>query len=80
MVQYLQNNVIMKWTTLFIRFTGWIPLIWLDHNYTYYRSLSKNSDGKTPISHCDPQNLQYKTPRGHLWMEQCLTSLKYWPI
>ena len=23
MVQYLQNNVIMKWTT---RFTGWIPL------------------------------------------------------
>ena len=26
MVQYLQNNVIMKWTTRFIRFTGWIPL------------------------------------------------------
>ena len=26
MVQYLQNNVIMKWTTHFIRFTGWIPL------------------------------------------------------
>ena len=25
MVQYLQNNV-MKWTTRFIRFTGWIPL------------------------------------------------------
>ena len=25
MVQYLQNNVIMKWTTRFIRFTGWIP-------------------------------------------------------
>ena len=25
-VQYLQNNVIMKWTTRFIRFTGWIPL------------------------------------------------------
>ena len=26
MVQYLQNNVIMEWTTRFIRFTGWIPL------------------------------------------------------
>ena len=26
MVQYLQNNVIMKWTTRFIRFTGSIPL------------------------------------------------------
>ena len=26
MVQYLQNNVIMKWTTRFISFTGWIPL------------------------------------------------------
>ena len=26
MVQYLQNNVIMKLTTRFIRFTGWIPL------------------------------------------------------
>ena len=26
MVQYLQNNVIMKWTTRFIRFTGWILL------------------------------------------------------
>ena len=35
--------------------------IWLDHNSTYYRSLSKNSDVKPRISHCDPQNLQYKT-------------------
>ena len=26
MVQYFQNNVIMKWTTRFIRFTGWILL------------------------------------------------------
>ena len=35
--------------------------IWLDHNYTYYRSVSKHSDVKRRISHCDPQNLQYKT-------------------
>ena len=35
--------------------------IWLDHNSTYYRSLSKNSDVKPRISHCDSQNLQYKT-------------------
>ena len=26
MVQYLQNNVFVKWTTRFICFTGWIPL------------------------------------------------------
>ena len=35
--------------------------IQLDHNSTYYRSLSKNSDVKPRISHCDSQNLQYKT-------------------
>ena len=33
----------------------------LDHNSTYYRSLSKTSDVKPRISHCDSQNLQYKT-------------------
>ena len=33
----------------------------LDHNSTYYRSLSKNSDVKPRISHCDSENLQYKT-------------------
>ena len=33
----------------------------LDHNSTYYRSLSKNSDVKPRILHCDSQNLQYKT-------------------
>ena len=33
----------------------------LDHNSTYYRSLSKNSDVKPRISHYDTQNLQYKT-------------------
>ena len=42
MVQYLKNNVIMKWATHFIRFTGWIPL-------------SKNSDVKRRISYCDPK-------------------------
>ena len=40
----------------------------LDHNSTYYRSLSrKNSDVKPCISHCDSQNLQYKT------------HLQFWP-
>ena len=33
----------------------------LNHNSTYYRSLSKNSDVKPRISHCDSQNFQYKT-------------------
>ena len=47
MVQYLQNNVIMKWTTLFYSFLWLDSLeIRLDHNSTYYRSLSKNSDVK----------------------------------
>ena len=32
--------------------------IWLDHNSTCYRSLSKNSNVKRHISYCDP--LQYK--------------------
>ena len=29
--------------------------IWLDHNSTYYRSLSKNSDVNRRISYCDPK-------------------------
>ena len=29
--------------------------IWLDHNSTHYRSLSKNSDVKRRISYCDPK-------------------------
>ena len=33
----------------------------LDHNSSYYRWLSKNSDVKPRISHCDYQDLQYKT-------------------
>ena len=40
--------------------------IWLDHNSTYYHSLSKNSDVKRRISYCDPQNLQYK-PHPKFW-------------
>ena len=38
----------------------------LDHNSTYYRSLSKNSDVKPRISHWDSQNLQYK-PHPEFW-------------
>ena len=50
----------MQRNTLLYLFDSWnkIPL---DHNTTYYRSLSKNSDVKPRISHCDSQNLQYKT-------------------
>ena len=29
--------------------------IWLDHNSTFYRSLSKNSNVKRRISYCDPK-------------------------
>ena len=74
MVQYLQNNVIMKWTTRFIRFTGWIPL--------------KYGTTTTPpiIAHCQASyftlrspNLQHKThPEfwpSHRWILK--TSLYY---
>ena len=61
MVQYLQNNVIMKWTARFIRFTGWIPLKYGSTTTPPIKKLSKNSDVKPRISHCDSQNLQYKT-------------------
>ena len=62
MVQYLQNIVIMKWTTRFIRFTGWIPLKYGSTTTPpIIAHCQKNSDVKPHISHCDSQNLQYKT-------------------
>ena len=55
MVQYIQNNVIMKWTARFIRFTGWVPL---KYGSTTTPSIiahcKKNSDVKRRISYCDP--------------------------
>ena len=58
MVQYLQNNVIMKWTT---HFTGWIPLKFRSTTTPPIIShCKKKSDAKAHISHCDPENLQYK--------------------
>ena len=62
MVQYLQNNVIMKWTTRFIRFTGWIPLKYGSTTTPpIIAHCQKNSDVKRHISYCDPQNRQYNT-------------------
>ena len=61
MVQYLQNNVIMKWTTRFIRFTGWIPLKYGSTTTPPIIAHCQKTDVKPRISHCDPQNLQYKT-------------------
>ena len=56
MVQYLQNNVIMKWTTRFIRFTGWIPLKYGSTTTPpFIAHCKKNSDIKPRISHCDPK-------------------------
>ena len=46
MVQCLQNNVIMKWTTHFIRFTGWIPL---NYGSTTTRPIIAHCK-KTPMS------------------------------
>ena len=56
MVQYLQNNVIMKWTTgtRFIRFTGWIPL-------KYGSTTTPPIIAHCQATYCYSQNLQYKT-------------------
>ena len=61
MVQYLQNNVSMKWTTRFIRFTGWIPLKYGSTTTSLIIAHCKKTDVKRRISYCDRQNLQYKT-------------------
>ena len=56
MVQYIQNDVIMKWTTRFIRFTGWIPLKYGSTTTPpIIAHCQKNSDVKRRISHCDPK-------------------------
>ena len=56
MVQYLQNNVIMKWTTRFIRFAGWIPLKYGSTTTPpIIAHCQKNSDAKRRISYCDPK-------------------------
>ena len=62
MVQYLQNNVIIKWTTSFIRFTGWIPLKYGSTTTPpIIAHCQKNPMLRRHISYCDPQNLQYNT-------------------
>ena len=63
-VQYLPNNVIMKWTTRFISFNGWIPLkygstttppiiahcqkLWCQTLYFTLRFPQKNNISRTP--------------------------------
>ena len=55
MVQYLHNNVIMKWATRFIRFTGWIPL--------------KYGSTTTPpiIAHCKKTDAAYIRDKTVYW-------------
>ena len=70
MVQYLQNNVIMKWTTRFIRFTGSISL---KYGSTTTPPIIAHCQ-KTPMSSLvfhigDSQNLQYKT-HPEFWSSQ----------
>ena len=63
MVQYLLSNVIMKWTTRFISFTGWIPL---KHGQPQLHLLSltvKNLRCQALYLTLRSQNLQYKTHR-----------------
>ena len=45
--------------------------IWLDHNSAYYHSLSKNSDVKPHISHCDPKTPNIsRTPSFDLFTDE----------
>ena len=55
MVQYLQNNVIMKWATRFIRFTGWIPLKYGSTTTPPIITHCQKTDVKRRISYCDPK-------------------------
>ena len=65
MVQYLQNNVFIKWITRFIRFTAWIPLKYGSTTtppiIAHCQKTPMSTLVKARISHCDSQNLQYKT-------------------
>ena len=66
MVQYLQNNVIMKWTTRFIRFTGWIPLKYGSTTTPpIIAHCKKNSDVKRRISYCDPKTSNIRGTPSH---------------
>ena len=48
--------------SFFIRFIGWIPLKYgSTTTQPIIAHCQKSSDVKPPISHCDLQNLQYKT-------------------
>ena len=56
LVQYLQNNVMMIWTTRFIRFTGCIPLKYGSTTTPpIIAHCKKNCHVKRRISYCDPK-------------------------
>ena len=61
MVQYLQNNVIVKWT---IHFTGWLPLKYCSTTTgpIIITHCKKNSGCQASYFTLRSQNLQYKTP------------------
>ena len=60
MVQYLQNNVIMKQTSCFTSFNGSIPLKYGSTTTPHIIAHCQNFNVNLCISHCDPTNLQYK--------------------
>ena len=61
---------------------GVVALIsWLFHgNYTRYLSFDWGVGGAVRFLVVGTIGQEERPPRGQLWMEQCLTSLKYWPI
>ena len=59
MVQYLQNNVIMKWTTRFTSFNGWIPLKYGSTTTPSIIARSKSPMSSLKFHIAITQNLQY---------------------
>ena len=45
--------------------SDWLPFQCQEYTWTIYHHVSGQEE---------------RPPRGQLWMEQCLTPLKYWPI
>ena len=65
---YLYKCLITTLETDALNITGvTMQVFYINHNLSPYLTVAYIGQGERP-------------PRGQLWMEQCLTSLKYWPI
>ena len=64
-----------KWTTIFNAFA------FIFYVFQIYKLLSQiGMGGAVRFLVVGTIGQEERPPRGQLWMDQCLTSLKYWPI